>query len=81
MQSAHHTMQLQDIQQSVLHKIIRPADAVMGLIYCACDDARASKYLADSIIQIIKDNDFDVTDPSITQRSAFFSRMSSLICT
>ena len=69
----------QDIQQSVLHQIIRPADAAMGLIYRACDDAGAPKYLADSIIKIIKDNDFDVTDPSITQRSAFFSRMSSLI--
>ena len=45
----------------------------------ACDDAGAPKYLADSIIKIIKDNDFDVTDPSITQRSTFFSRMSSLI--
>ena len=45
----------------------------MGLIY------QAPKYLADSIIKIIKDNDFDVTDPSITQRSTFFSRMGSLI--
>ena len=69
----------QNMPQSALQMIIRPADAVMGLIYRACDDAGSPKYLADSILKIIIDNDFDARNPSVTKRAAFFNRMSRLI--
>ena len=69
----------QNMPQSALQMIIHPADAVMGLIYRSCDDAGSPKYLADSILKIIRDNNFDASTPSVTKRAAFFNRMSRLI--
>ena len=59
--------------------ITTPWDRSMAKLYRICDDARAPRYLCDSLMsqlrQEVIENNFDPSHPDITKRNAFMHRI------